>query len=303
MQVPVELLVPLAAVSGVSLSFIGVSFRLGQARGVMPVHIWLVGGIVGAVVMGALTAGTDWASVPGRVWLLGAAAGISQYAMLAIIRAALARGPLSPVWCAIMLGLMPAIVYSFVAVGERPSLFHFGAIASALACIVVATLGHKGDPAAPHPARGKERITYGLLLLGCLLVNGITAVCIKDLASHATDGQASYMDQHRNVFLMLLYGFLAFGAGMERLMKRRFGAPLRASILLGLLTAAASVLGMIPVCIAARAPASAVFTTSAVCSIISAAVISVLALGEKANAAWVATVALGVLTVVLANLG
>jgi len=302
-QVPSEWLVPLAAVSGVCLSLIGLALRLGQTRGVHPVHIWFFAGLMCAAAMAAMGWPVQWGSVPARVWVMGALTGLSQCAMLKIVRAALARGSLSPVWCAIMLGLIPVLIYGMAAVGERPTALHFGAIASALACIVVASAGHKGDAAAPALARARQKLIFGLLLIGLMLLNGVMGIAMKDLSSRGPGDGQSYMSGYREVFLLVVYVCMAAGSGLQFLVKRRFGAPVRASILLGLLAATGSVLGMVLMCIAARAPAAVAFTTNSVSSILAAALISALALREKVTPTWVATVMLATLTVLLANLG
>ncbi|MEO8377226.1 MAG: hypothetical protein ABI579_06115, partial [Candidatus Sumerlaeota bacterium] len=103
--------------AGFCFGIIGLGYRLGQARGITTPAVVLYISAAGVVFFGAML-GAHPFDAPARVWILGIAAGIAQYLTIELVAAALKRGPLSPIWCALNLVFVPIIIYSWYALGE-----------------------------------------------------------------------------------------------------------------------------------------------------------------------------------------
>jgi hypothetical protein len=300
-------LLTMPVATGVGFALIAIAYRLGQTRGVGPPQIVLLISVAGAVYFGVAAWPLDLAGLPPLVLAFGVVAGLGQYLGVKLIRPILDRGPLSPLWCAMSLYFLPASLYAYLVWGERIRAHQYAAIAAAVACVVIASIGQgrsapsESDHARPdRPVRRK--ILYGLMLVGVLIFNSLMAVCIKDLGTRPAPEGGSYMDHHGHVMYLLFY--VALGAAIlpDLLITRAYRVPLRSALLLGLLGSAGSIGGLMALRVCAAYPAGVVFTIAGVTSILTVAVVSVLALGEKADATWYGTVATGVLAVILANL-
>lgn len=294
---------PLAAwafLAGACFACIGVSYRLGQARGVRPTQIALVMSLGGAIVFGLRCWGMAFGEVPLRLWLFGLAAGSGQYLTMLLIRHALARGGLTAVWCAVGLQFLPTILYARLFLDERIPPLRFVGVAAGIACVLVAALRQKGDsaPRAGAPPRAGGYVVYSAILLAILLGNSLLSVGIKDLSARPA-GPVSYFA----LYCLLMYVVLGLFICVGMLVRRGPGVPLRLLLPVGLLAAGGSTLGLWALGRCSALPAALVFTVSGVVSILGAAMASVLALGEKPTRLWYATVALALLAIVLVQVG
>ena len=292
----------LAALSGIGFACLGVSWRWGQAKGVPPTHVALVISVIGAAFF-ALRAG-DSLNAPALIWVLGLTVGVSQYATIKLIKPALSRGPLSPLWCAIGLGFIVTITYAKIFLGEALRPVQCLGVAAAVACVIVASLaqGHSADESGSGTRRRlTDQVTYGLLLLLILLTSSGTAVMVKYLGSRAYSPNQSYMDHFGGLFYVLLYavfGLLILG---ETVVTRPGGIPLKWMLAVGIFGSAGSVAGLWAWGAASALPAAIIFTVSGVVSIVGAAIVSVAFFGERASAGWFATLGLAVVSVLLVN--
>ena len=73
---------PLAILAGILFAVLGVSYRLGQTRGVTAIHIIVIDGIAGCLYFGLQSIHAPWSEVPPAVLLAGACVGFSQYLCL-----------------------------------------------------------------------------------------------------------------------------------------------------------------------------------------------------------------------------
>jgi drug/metabolite transporter (DMT)-like permease len=291
----------LALLSGVGFSCLGVSWRWGQAKGVPPTHVALVISAVGAGFF-ALRAGGSF-SAPALVWVLGIAAGVGQYAAIKLIKVALARGPLSPLWCAIGLGFIVTIMYARVFLGETLRPVQSLGVAAGVACVIVASLaqGQNEDESGTGSHRLADRVTYALLLLVTLVASSGAAVMIKHLGSLTYSPSQTYMDHFGALFYLLLYAVFGLMILGESAVTRPRGIPLRWMLAVGAFGAAGSVTGMWAWGAASAAPAAVVFTVSSVVSIVGAAIVSAAFFGERASPGWFATLGLAIASVVLVS--
>ena len=296
-------LVTLPVATGVGFALIAIAYRLGQTRGVGPPQIVLLISVAGGAYFAIAGWPLDLAGLPPLVLAFGIGAGLAQYLTVKLIRPILDRGPLSPLWCAMSLYFLPASLYAYVVWGERMRAHQYAAIAAAVACVAIASIGQgRNAPARaahPRPERSaRTKFLYGLMLAGALVSNSVLATCIKDLGARpAADGR-TYMEHYGRLMYLLFYVSLGAAILPDLLITRAYRVSVRSSLLLGLLGSAGSIGGLLALRACAASPAGVVFTIAGVTSILTVAVVSVLALGEKADA----TVATGLLAVILANL-
>ena len=293
-----------AFLAGACFACIGISYRLGQARGVRPTQIALVMSLGGAVVFGLRCWGIAFGEVPLRLWLFGLAAGSGQYLTMLLIRHALARGGLTAVWCAVGLQFLPTVLYARLFLDERLPPLRFAGVAAGIACVLVAALRQKGSsaPRAGAPTRPGGYVVYAAILLAILLGNSLISIGIKDLSARPA-GVPSYFSRFGDLYCLLMYVFLGLFICVGRLARRGPGVPLRLLLPVGLLAAGGSTLGLWALGRCSALPAALVFVVSGIVSILGAAVASVLALGEKPTRLWYATVALALLAIVLVQAG
>lgn len=301
MPVRSRLLLPLAAFSGVSFALMGLAYRLGQPRGTYATHILLVCSLLGAMVFGLRSLRCSWRTVPAIVVVLGLLAGVSQYGVILLIQRAMTLGPMSAVWCAAMLGFIPTVIYSYIFLGERMGLHHYAAMAAAIGCIIAASLGQAGDPLPGGPSSGEKAVVFGLLLLAMLVVSGVVNTALKHLSTRTCDAVRTYTDGYGEIYLLFLYVSIAGCIAVHLLVTGGYTAPLGDMLSLGLLAGVGSVGGLASMSIATRASAAAVFPVSGVASIVATAFIGAVWFGEQVDACWLASMGLGVATVVLAS--
>jgi len=146
-------------------------------------------------------------------------------------------------------------------------------------------------------------LLYGLLLFGVLGANGVNQVAIKHLGQTGSTGH-NLMAEYKCVYFGLMYSGLAGFLLVDLVVTRRLKATSRFVFIAGPLAAIGSVIGMsLMGTLVQYLPAAVLFTTNAITSILVAALVSALFLGERTRAAWYLTVALSILTILLVNLG
>jgi hypothetical protein len=301
--VPTYILV--AIFSGVAFSLIGIAFRLGQSRGILPIQIVCVSATIGAVFFAVKGWNLPWSEAPQRLLLAGAIAGVTQYAILGLISLALKMGPLSPLWCSVLMAFVPVIIYTHVGYGETLSTLQYVSLATAVACVFAASFEVRKDVPLRHLAGTgfARQVAYGFVLLAAMLVNSVSNVAISDMGHRFFPDGVSYSQRFADVYLLVMYASMAVCVPLELAARRRFNAPLRPTLLLGLLSATGSIAGLWAVAFCADKPAGVVFPLSGVAGVLAASLISVLLFAEKAAWAWYATVGLGIVTILLQSLG
>ena len=167
MHIPNSWLIPVAGLSGVAFSLIGISYRMGQPRGIAPGHVMACIAAAGIVIFGVQSAGLPLADVPLLVIALGVAAGLTQYVLVRIMKAALRMGPLSPAWCALALSFLPTIAFSSISLGEKLGLMHGLALIAGIACVLAASacqnpLCQNTPPPCPLPKDGEGEVAAPL---------------------------------------------------------------------------------------------------------------------------------------------
>jgi len=298
-------LVALAFFSGLCAAGIGIAYRMGHARGVHPFYIALCMVLAGLVVFGSRCLSVNLGQVPAWVWAVGIVTGLGQYVTMAMVRHALVRGGLTGLWCATGLGFLPATVYARWAFGEQiPPLRGLG-VAAGIACVVVASL--RQAERAPRVEASSPRgpgggVAYGAVLLAILLSNGLLSMGIKDLSVRPAGAEASYMARFGDVYYLVLYAVIGVLICVHLWVRKGPGVSLRRLAPVGILAAGGSVLALGSLQACGVLPAALVFTIFGVVSILGAAVVSVIAFGERPTGLWLATVALAVAAVVLVQL-
>jgi drug/metabolite transporter (DMT)-like permease len=291
----------LATLSGVGFACLGISWRWGQARGVPPTHVALVISVIGTAFF-ALRTGEGF-NAPTLIWVLGLTVGVSQYATIKLIKLALSRGPLSPLWCAVGLGFIVTITYARVFLGEALRPVQCLGVAAGVACVIVASLaqGHGENETGSGTRRFADRATYGLLLLLTLVASSGTAIMVKYLGALTYLPDQSYMDHFGGLFYVLLYAVFGLLIVGETVVTRPGGIPLKWMLAAGIFGSAGSVTGLWAWGAASALPAAITFTVSSVVSIVGAAIVSAAFFGERASAGWFATLVLALVSVVLVN--
>jgi drug/metabolite transporter (DMT)-like permease len=290
-----------AAFSGVSFSLIGISYRTGQAKGLIPRQVALVLCAFGAVFFAAKTSTSGWSAAPLIVIVLGLLSGITQYMTLHLMGEALKRGPLSPLWCAVSLSFLPVVIYAGITFGEALTFIQYAGIVAAMGCVFLAAFEgpNSATPAAGHVRPGGHA-TYAAILVAILLLNSVPSAAIKYMGMRPL-GDATVMASYGPFFSFLLYVALGGCILADLCATRRLRAPARWMLPIGAMGAAGSIGGLLSWGYCASMPAAMLFTISCVMSIFTAALVSVFAFGEKATRAWYGMLACGVASVVLLN--
>ena len=326
MPLPQSLLIPVAGLSGVAFALIGIAYRMGQPRGIVPAHVMVCIAAVGSIIFGVRAAMLPLREVPLMVIALGVSAGLTQYVLVRVIKAALDLGPLSPAWCALTLSFLPTVAFSSIFLDEHMTPMRGLALAAGIACVLAASAcqssppsplseAGEGEKKAPLPTLGKgaggdedrpaqhhpSRIAYVGVLLLIPTFNCVSQIAIKVMGKPNAAG-VSINDRFSAVFLFLLYFVIGAGLVIELLVTRNYRVPLLRTAGLGLMAAFGSTAGMTGLTACSALPAATLFPVSNVVSILVAAIVSTLAFGERRSPAWFATIGLGVLAVVLANL-
>lgn len=283
------------------MAVIGVAFGLGQKAGVQPIEIMLVSTGVGSLVFaGKQLQRRQPAPIPLRVWWWGVTGGLSQYLAMRGIGLAMKLGPLSPLWCAASLGFIPVSFYSAIRYKERLTLLKFGVLAAGVGCVVVSALANSRGGATLTSLA--STLGYGAVLVAVLMLNSLNSIAIKTLGMTASPAQPVQTSRDNNLFLPIMYTTCFLAALADLLWHRNPNLALNSMVAFGALAAFGSIVGMALVAKCANAPAGVVFTLSGISSIVTAALVSVLFLGERAGIGWGGTISLGILSILFGSL-
>jgi len=165
-------------------------------------------------------------------------------------------------------------------------------------CVAVATAGIR--PSSPgRTPRSSDRAAYLAALPVIFMANGLLAVALRWLGG-AGEEAGRQAEQHGRLLLSVSYSTIAATAWLDALVTRRRIASPKATALLGLLAGAGSIggLGILSLC----SSSGMAFCISGISQMLAVALISVLAFRERPTASWVATIVLGVVSVLLAGL-
>lgn len=301
MDTPAPLLAYLLpSIVGCFFALIGVAYRLGQMRGVGTPTVVLYMAIGGTILFAGRSLGLPISQAPARVWVLGIAAGLAQYATIKLCGAALERGPLSPLWCALNLVFVPVIVYAWFALGESLSWLKAIAILVAIASVVSASMGQEASADPKKPGGGP---VYLLILVGAMMANAVLHGSIKDLGGRLLPDGTAIMARWGDLFLLLVYTSLGLPIAIELIATRTRGVFSPTALGVGALAAFGSLAGFFLMGLCASYPASIVFTLSAIFSLMGGSLASVLFFGERATKWWWIMMALAGTAVVLVSVG
>ena len=291
----------LSILSGISLGLIGVAIGLGKKAGVQPIEIMLVSTGVGSLVFaGKQLQRRQPAPIPLRVWWWGVTGGLSQYLAMRGIGLAMNLGPLSPVWCAASLGFIPVSFYSAIRYKERLTLLKNMALAAGVGCVVVSAVTNSRGGTTLVSLAGT--LGYGAVLLAVLVLNSLNSIAIKTLGMNAGLTQPGQTSRANNLFLPIMYATCFLAALADLLWHRNPNLAFSSLVVFGGLAALGSMVGMALMASCASAPAGVVFTLSGISGVVTAALVSVLFLGERAGLGWGGTISLGVVSILFGAL-
>jgi hypothetical protein len=288
-----------AALAGAMFALIGVAYRMGKPRNLLPIHIVPFIALCGTVVFVVRTAGIDWSAVPSRVWVLGVTVGPTQYLAFTLIALALRMGPLVPVWCAVSMGFLPVAVYSALGLHEAVNAWQLLGLGGAIACVVAASFESRQQPSADAASRpgGVLRQTLYAVILGLVVVfNGFTGVAVKDLAARSLEGP-TMLNAFGDVYFLLLYAGLTACVFVDLAVTRRFRMIHRGVWLPALIGGIGSVGGILSTARYADGPGMTVFAVSGICGIFATTALARVIFGEKLTAVRVVSVLLGCLSI------
>ena len=232
---------------------------------------------------------------------IAAAGGASQYLLAFFYQLALRHGPLTPMWCALMLCFVPVILYAGIFLKETVGIFQVGSIVLAAVAVIAAAYSNRSEPVSPEKSRKKFGISlfYVMILLVLTGLNGFSNIALK-MAS-ALHGGEEYKGAE-NLYMTVFFGTSAVLIFLEFLFTRkwpRFSRHLVGATLMG---AGGCSVGMWLLSLVVTAPAALVFTAMNTASILSAGVLSVTLFGEKRSPAWYCMVVSAIGAIVLSNL-
>jgi drug/metabolite transporter (DMT)-like permease len=294
----------LTIISGIGFGLIGVMFRYGQNKNVIPIHISMVMGLGGALFFGMQVNWNQFFSLPTIVIMLPILSAMGNLVSMHFTKVSLNKGPLSPLWVAMNLTFLTVIIYSTFMFSEKILPFQYLALISGIICVSFAsTLGNSESSDKQKRSR-KDVIIYALALLVVLLGNSAAFVIIKDLSTRVIplNSSMTYMMEYRNSIFFLMYISMAvtcFSLAVAQKAKPNSYFDL---FKIGLVAAVGSIVGMLLLGFAARLPAALIFTINGMVSILLGVIVSVVAFGEPRTKAWYGTVGFGILTVLLINL-
>lgn len=292
----------LAVAAGVSFALIGITYKMGQSRGVLPAQVMLVMSAIGGLVYGARAATLDLSPMPRSIVLLGIGVGLTQWMALQLVSAALRKGPLSAAWCAISLSFLLVFPYALVVFGRSPGFFQLASAVLAALCVISASLNQGssgGLDTGPKP--GWKSLWYLLLLVALLLVNSVISIGQYDLSQrHA--GEATLLGLYSSVFYSVLYATLVITLLTQLLLQRRLHPRRGAMWRLGLLAGAGSVAGLYTQGVAVGLAGPVIYAIGGAAGLIFTALVAAVAFKEQRTLLWYATIALGAAAVVMGNL-
>ena len=289
----------LVILSGIAFSGIMITYRTGQHRGIPMSHIGLFL-LLGAGLFFGLR--TDWSAVaacPALIYAIGLGSGLTQYAQFRVIVLAMHRGPLSPVNCALFLGFVLVILFSWLCFGETLSVLQALGVASAVACVLFGSFLGTGKPGAGGAHTPRQYLEYGFILILLFVLNSLTNISFKYLSMVPEPGDGSLMHTYGMFNLMLLYAGLFACLLVEILLQKPAVRTVLRGFVPGLIGAACSATGLWITSSLAYLPAAFVFPVSAITSILSGAIVSVTFFHERMTRAWWGMMAMGTLTAAL----
>lgn len=294
----------LAILSGVSFSLIGIALRLGSDRQIHPLHIVAVSSLMGVIVFAIRLAGQFGEEIPVLVFALGALAGITQYAVLHVFKWALALGPLSPLWCALMLSFVPVVLYAGWFRGETIEPVQYAAVGMAVVCVLIASVGQRKDPDTTEVVQKRTRwkaLEYGGVLFAVLFLNSIANICIKELGITRGELGGSYMSHYGAAFFATLYFCVQVCVMTDNVVARRRPGSILWMLTLGALAGVGSVGGLWLLGVCIELPAAVLFPVNSISSILFTALVGALYFRERRSLSWYATIATGMLVVLLGS--
>lgn len=286
----------LAVVAGVFSAFIGIGYRIGAKGKVFPIQAALILDVVGIIFFS--TMGKWQYDMPWIVWFFGIFSGLTQYATIRILRAALQRGPLSPAWCAVGLSFVPALVYCWFFRSETPTVCQVLSVMATAGAIIVASIGNAKSAGTGHRLESrKEGVVYGILLTAIVVFCGIIYIILK-VASYWKFGDTTLVAAFGNQIMALTYLFIMLPSLVDLSVSKTwhinkyfwFGGFF---VMIGGIGSYGLQLLIMD------APAVIVFALTGVVSVLCASLTSVFVFHEKRTYYWYATVILAVLAVLL----
>lgn len=294
----------LTIVSGIGFGLIGVMFRYGQNKNVIPIHISMIMGIAGAIFFGLQVDWQQFWNLPTLVIILPIITAIGNLIAMHFTRISLSKGPLSPLWCAMNLTFLTVVIYSTFMFSEKILPFQFVALITGIICVLLAsTLGNQSsEDKERRPI--KDILIYGAALLIVLLGNSTAFVVIKDLSTRTLglNTAMTYMAEYRNTIYFLMYLSMAVTCFGLVVMQKAKPDSYKDLILIGSVAALGSIVGMLLLGFAAALPAALIFTINGMVAILVGVIVSVIAFGEPRTRNWYGTVAFGIITVILINM-
>jgi len=292
----------LAALSGLSLALIGVAFRLGQSKNVVPLHIATSIGICGALFFGAQMKWSLMAEIPFFIYVMALIIALGQILAMELTKASLKRGPLSPVWCALNLNFLVVIIYAALVYGEAVRLFQALALLSGLMCVIAASNLGDAEKKDGSVVKLNDKILYAVMLILILISNSFVFLTIRDLGSRLVPGYSlSYLAKYLPNIYFILYLMMALVCGTVVSLQKVRPESRGSLVKLGLMAGGGSIAGLFLLSLCASYPAAFVFTVNGMITILAGTLASVFFFGEKRSTAWYLTIAFGVLAVILAN--
>ncbi|MFC1527571.1 hypothetical protein ACFLZA_03435 [Candidatus Neomarinimicrobiota bacterium] len=296
----------LTIISGVGFGLIGIMFRLGQNRNVIPIHISMCMGISGAIFFGVQVNWGQFFQLPLLVVLLPIVSSFGNLASMHFTKVSLSKGPLSPLWSAMNLTFLTVVIYSSIIFSEAILPFQFAALGTGILCVVFASnLGNKQKSDDKNPSRSmKDKLIYAGALVIVLLGNSTAFVIIKDLGTRtiAHGINTTYLMEFRSSIFFLMYLSMALTCFALVIIQKAKPNSIGDLIKIGSVAAFGSIVGMLLLGYAVALPAAVIFTINGMVSILVGVTVSVITFGEKRTKAWYGTVGFGILTVILINL-
>ena len=314
----------LSALTGFFQALLGVGYRIGSAGNVFPLQTVSAISIVGIIIF-AFAGRAEWQYAPISAYVIGVLLGISQYAAIRLMRIALQLGPLSPLWCAVMLSFIPVIAFSFFFLGETVTWWQIAAAITAVATVIAASKSGESPsennsgtqvttPATSVLAGGlvnqqnlikvlnSPRLRYGILLILIMLASSVSSGSLKAAGSYTSLKGGTLSDDCGNLLTLFLYVFLVLPAIVDLTISRAWKWQTPYFYWGALVGTIGSVGGLLVQVTLMTEPAGIVFPVISAASILFAALISTLAFQEKRTKSWYLTLFLSILTIILCNM-
>lgn len=295
---------------GFCSAMLGVGYRIGSADKVFPLQTVSAVSVAGMILFGWWGRG-EWSGAPMSVYVIGILLGGSQYVVIRLMRTALQWGPLSPLWCAVMLNFIPVIIYSSLFLHEPMSRWQLLSVVTAAGAVIAASRSGQSVPRKP-PAQavatatatgGRSRVQttitgifsrpavrYGILLALITISSGVTAVCLKISGAIAAPDGRMLSESYRNILVFMLYFFLLLPAVIDLSYCRSWRWKARGFYTGALVGSVGSLAGLWLQIRLMVEPAALVFPLTSSASILCASLTSTIFFGEKRTLSWLLTI-------------